>query len=117
MSVKIIDVKRIGVVRILGGSIKRVFVGGADSNRLDFALGVLEPGEYLKKHYHPNSDEVYFVLEGEGKLYIEDREEDLRPNRAVLIPSKVIHGVKNTGSSKLVIAFFTAPGTEELVEV
>lgn len=117
MSVKTVDVEGVEVVKILGGSIKRVFVGGVDSNKLDFALGVLEPGEYLKKHYHPNSDEVYFVLEGEGKLYVEDREEDLRENQAVLIPSKVVHGVRNTGSGKLVIAFFTAPGTEKLVEV
>lgn len=43
-------------------------------------------------HYHPNSDELFIVLDGE--LTVEFREQDpvtLKPNDILLIPAGIIH--------------------------
>jgi mannose-6-phosphate isomerase-like protein (cupin superfamily) len=48
-------------------------------------------GEY-DWHYHPTSDELFLVLEGE--LFIDFKEQDtvcLKPNDTITIPAGVIH--------------------------
>lgn len=115
LSVKIIDVGTVKAEKILGGPIKRVFA----SNKLLFAIGVFNPGEGLNPHIHPESDEVYYVLEGTGTVYIgKEREENqVKAGLALYIPAGTIHSVTNTGSGKLTIAFLVTPGTEPPVEV
>jgi len=43
------------------------------------------------KHYHKRTTEVYYVLEGNGKLELEDETVDLKPGVTVLIPPWVRH--------------------------
>ncbi len=44
-----------------------------------------------KKHYHKRSLETYYVLEGSGKLELDDEIVDLEPGTAVLIPPGIRH--------------------------
>ena len=44
-----------------------------------------------KKHYHRQSTEIYYVLEGKGRLELDDDTIDLEPGMAVLIPPGVRH--------------------------
>jgi mannose-6-phosphate isomerase-like protein (cupin superfamily) len=43
------------------------------------------------KHYHKRSTEVYYVLEGKGKLELDDETIDMKPGVTVLIPPGVRH--------------------------
>ena len=43
------------------------------------------------KHYHKRATEVYYVLEGKGKLELDDETVDLKPGMAVYIPAGVRH--------------------------
>ena len=120
MSFKIIKTKDIKAKMILGGPIKPVVNSETvGSKNLVFALGVFNPGEGLVPHIHPESEEVYYVIEGEGTVYVgEERKEiPIEPEIALYIPPGTIHGVKNTGKEKLVVAFFVAPGKEPTKEV
>jgi len=117
LSVRIVDVDTVKIEKRLGGPVKRVFAG--ISNKLLFSIGVFNPGEGLNPHIHPESDEVYYVLDGEGTVHIgEDRKEyRINAGLALYIPSGTIHSVTNTSSGKLTVAFFIAPGTEPPIEV
>lgn len=43
-------------------------------------------------HFHPNSDELFVVLEGELTVKFRDREPvTLQPNDSLLVPAGVIH--------------------------
>lgn len=43
------------------------------------------------KHYHKQSTEVYYVLEGKGKLELDQEVVDLEPGVTVFIPPGVRH--------------------------
>ena len=46
---------------------------------------ILEPGGFTPYHIHDWEHEVY-VLEGQGRVRYEDREESIQPGDAILIP-------------------------------
>ncbi len=54
-----------------------------------------------KKHYHKRAMEVYYVLEGKGKLELDDDVVDVKPGVIVLIPPGVRH--RGYGNFKTVV--------------
>jgi len=120
MSFKIIRLRDVKTQKILGGPIKPIVTPKTvGSKNLRFALGVFNPNEGLVPHIHPESEEVYYVIQGKGTVYIgEERKEiPIDPEIVLYIPPGTIHAVKNTGEEKLVVAFFVAPGREPTKEV
>jgi mannose-6-phosphate isomerase-like protein (cupin superfamily) len=73
------------------------------------AEATLEPGQATKRHYHRASEEVYFVLKGQGELEIDGETRFVRPGDAALIPASVWHSLENNGTSELRILCCCAP--------
>lgn len=120
LSVKVVKLSEAEEKIILGGPIRIIFTQEtANTRNFVFDIGYFDPGEGLKAHLHPESEEVYYVTNGAGTVYIGEMKEEVQiePEMAVYIPPGVIHQVKNTGKEKLVICFFVAPGKEKPVEV
>jgi len=116
LSVKILKLDEVEAVTVLGGSIKIMFnPETADTRHLRFSVGYFDPGEGLAAHIHPESEEVYYVIRGTGTVFLGDAREpvDVVGDTALFVPPGIVHGVENTGSEKLVIAFFVAPGSEK----
>ena len=44
-----------------------------------------------KKHYHKNCTEYYYILEGSGKMELDDDVVDLEPGVVICIPPMVAH--------------------------
>ena len=44
-----------------------------------------------KLHYHQRTDEIYYVLDGEGRMRLDDEEIELHPGVLVYIPRGVKH--------------------------
>jgi len=118
MSVKVLKLGEVEPIKALGGTLKRMFnpetVG---TKNMTFSVGYFAPGEGLKPHLHPESEEVYYVVRGEGIVLIGEERKPLPidPDTAIYIPPGKIHGVKNSGEDRLVICFFVAPGKEKSV--
>jgi mannose-6-phosphate isomerase-like protein (cupin superfamily) len=53
----------------------------------------LTPGQSTQRHYHAASEEIYFVLEGEGDVEIDGEVRRLRPGDAALIPPGAWHEI------------------------
>ena len=70
-------------------------------------------------HIHPESEEIYYVVGGRDTVYVgeERREMEINKDTAVYIPPGTTHGIRNTGSEKLVVTFSVAPGRERSQEV
>ena len=45
-----------------------------------------------KPHYHKRATELYYVLEGSGKVVLDGKEQKVRPGTMVHIPAGVVHG-------------------------
>ena len=53
------------------------------------------------KHYHKRSTEIYYILEGKGKLELDDDTVDLEPGIAIFVPPGVRH--RGYGDFKTVV--------------
>ncbi len=69
-----------------------------------------EPGQSTPIHQHPQQDEIFYVLEGSGKLTLGDGETAIHPQSLILVPAQTRHGLV-AGETRLVILFFKAPAS------
>ena len=80
-----------------------------ESPRLLVGLNAFEPGQAHPLHAHTEMDKVYSVLEGEGVFLLEGRELPMRAGDLLVAPEGVPHGVRNTGSGRLLVLAILAP--------
>lgn len=60
----------------------------------------LQPGDRVLDHTHP-CEEILHFLEGEATVRLGDETLVLGPGESVFIPTGVLHGFSNSGSSEL----------------
>ncbi len=65
----------------------------------------LEAGERFTPHKHDDCEELYFFLEGEGKMKINDNEFFVKKGDFIVVEIGEWHSVKNESNKKLI--FFT----------
>ena len=69
----------------------------------------MEPGQFQKVHSHGNSDKIYYVLKGKGKVTVGSEEKELSPDEITIAPAGEDHGVVNQTQDELVVLVFMAP--------
>jgi mannose-6-phosphate isomerase-like protein (cupin superfamily) len=72
----------------------------------------LAPGVGTTPHYHRATEEIYYILEGQGRMRIGGDENDVGPGDAIAIPPGEIHQITNTGGGVLKFLCCCAPGYE-----
>ena len=82
-----------------------------ESARLLVGLNAFEPGQSHGLHAHTGMDKVYQVIEGEGVFLLENRELPARAGQMLVAPDGVPHGVRNTGSGRLLVLVILAPSS------
>jgi mannose-6-phosphate isomerase-like protein (cupin superfamily) len=73
----------------------------------------LPPGASTTPHYHPLTEEIYYLLEGAGRMRIGDDVRDVGPGDAIAIPPGAVHTITNTGAGTLKFLCCCAPGYED----
>jgi mannose-6-phosphate isomerase-like protein (cupin superfamily) len=63
----------------------------------------LQPGYSTSGHKHPGQEEVYFFVDGIGKMYLDDVPQDVVAGDIVLIEDGIHHRVLNTHRKKPLI--------------
>ncbi len=53
-----------------------------------------EPGQISPVHSHPDADEIYYILDGEGLFNDGRKEARLGPGATVIFPAGEVHQVK-----------------------
>jgi mannose-6-phosphate isomerase-like protein (cupin superfamily) len=79
------------------------------SDRIMVGLNAFEPGQEHALHAHADMDKVYQVLSGSGLFLLEGREIEFAPGIMLVAPEGVPHGIRNTGSERLVVLAILAP--------
>ncbi len=72
----------------------------------------LKPGQKTTPHYHPQTEEIYYILSGKGRMDLADEQRDVGIGDAIAIPPGVTHQIANTGQEMLVFLCCCAPGYE-----
>jgi len=84
-----------------------------ESPRLLVGLNAFEPGQEHALHAHAGQDKVYYVLEGAGLFLLDGRELPMRAGDLLAAPEGVPHGVRNTGSARLLVLAILAPAPHQ----
>ncbi len=81
------------------------------------SLGVCEvpPGAELAPHRHRPA-EVYYVVDGEAELLLEESWRQLRRGDVAYIPGDVVHGARNRGGSTCTFVWAFPTDTYEGIE-
>lgn len=101
-----------------------VTLGPAVNGARNFSAAVVSvpPGQGHARHNHPGSEEIIYILEGEGEQMVEDEAgrphvETVRAGCTVFIPEGRFHSTLNTGVGEMRIFVVYAPaGPEELLK-
>jgi mannose-6-phosphate isomerase-like protein (cupin superfamily) len=88
------DVTSLGAVESFttkdGSTIRELHHTGSQS----LAEAALEPGQETDRHYHRESEEIYFVLEGKGTLELDGESREVGPGDAALLPPGSWHQIR-----------------------
>ncbi|HMR44889.1 MAG TPA: cupin domain-containing protein [Saprospiraceae bacterium] len=91
-----------------------------DGLDLPFSLAVasLEPGAKSVLHMLKSSLEIYFILEGEGKVFLNTESQNVKKGDLVYIAAGIKQHIENTGRSVLTFLCIVAPpwhGADEYI--
>lgn len=75
-------------------------VGKTDTGVVQVQMGATQ------KHYHANSNEVQYILEGSGMFWLGDKQVPVGPGDLIIIPKGTAHGMD---SNYKAIAFKSPP--------
>ncbi len=73
------------------------------------AEATLAPGQQTERHYHAESEELYYLVEGTGEMEIDNEHSQVGPGDAVLIPPGAWHQI-TAGDAELRFLCCCAPG-------
>jgi mannose-6-phosphate isomerase-like protein (cupin superfamily) len=76
------------------------------------AEATIAVGCATQEHYHPKSEEIYYILRGTARMKIDGEERPVGPFDAIAIPPGARHKIWNTGPDPLVLLCCCAPAYE-----
>lgn len=72
----------------------------------------LPPGGSTTPHYHPLTEEIYYILSGAAMMRIDGETRPVGPGDAIAIPPGQVHQITNPGLEVLKFLCCCAPGYE-----
>jgi len=77
--------------------------------RMSLAMETLRPGQHTSPHWHEHIEEIYYVVQGSGRMEIGEEARLVRAGDAILIPIRSVHCLHNTGDEDLVLLCPVSP--------
>jgi len=81
----------------------------SDTERQSLAEATLQPGAQTEAHSHPNTEELYYLLQGEALMAVEQEQRRVGAGDAIVIPPGRRHQIRNTGTTDLVFLCCCVP--------
>lgn len=76
------------------------------------SLGLAVVHDRIRPHYQKVSDEIYYILQGQGDLTVGEETLTLSEGDTCAIPKGQVHGFVNTGDKPCLILFSSGPKFE-----
>ena len=85
---------------------------------ITFGEVMLLPGKGHDRHNHPESEEILYILSGEGEQMLDDGAPfPVRAGDTIYVPTAVFHSTRNTGWTPLrLLALYNPGGPEKALE-
>lgn len=87
------------------------------AKRFSFGIVELAQGKGHARHNHPGSEEIIYVVSGQGEQMVDDQPAiKVGPGSSIYIPADVYHSTVNTGADKMTLMVVYSPaGPERLL--
>ena len=93
-----------------GSTIRELFgLPSGGTRHQSLAEARLPAGGSTQRHYHLESEEVYFLLEGRAEMELDGERRELVPGEGVAIPPGAWHEITTLGDSELRFLCCCAP--------
>jgi mannose-6-phosphate isomerase-like protein (cupin superfamily) len=79
------------------------------ARHMDLGILHLKPHSKTLPNTHPRSEEMFYVLKGEGTITVADETEAIEAGVAIYIPPNVVHHFENTQDEEMVFVLMHAP--------
>ena len=108
---RIVNLRTAAVLNTPHGSEIRPLVDRTTSEITQCSLAeeALPPGRAVTPHFHRETEEIYYVLEGRGEMTVGDETSPVGPGDAVYIPRGARHTLMNTGEVPMRIVLVCGP--------
>lgn len=93
------------------GSVIRELLGPASvpARNQSLAEATIAAGQATERHYHAVAEEIYFIVEGNGRMELDGTSADVGPGDAILIPPGAWHRIAATADGDLRLLCACAP--------
>jgi mannose-6-phosphate isomerase-like protein (cupin superfamily) len=65
----------------------------APVEKQSLAEATVQAGQGTQRHYHRQSEEIYFILQGSGRMELNGETREVAPGDAILIPAGAWHTI------------------------
>ncbi len=97
-----------------GSTIRELMHPSAGAVRAQsLAEASLAPGATTTLHFHQQTEELYHILAGTGRMHLDDEQFDVQSGDTVLIPPGTPHCIHNPGPADLVFLCCCAPAYDD----
>ena len=69
----------------------------------------IAPGQTTEEHYHLHSEEIYYILRGKGRMWLENDSREIRAGDGIAIPPGTRHKIENSSQGPMVLLCCCAP--------
>jgi mannose-6-phosphate isomerase-like protein (cupin superfamily) len=107
----VINRQRAAVINTPHGSEIRPLIDRTTSNieRCSLAEEVLPVGAKVGRHHHVETEEVYYILQGSGRMTVGDEVREVNAGDAIFIPRMQTHTLENTGQTPITLLLVCGP--------
>jgi mannose-6-phosphate isomerase-like protein (cupin superfamily) len=107
----VVNREQAAVIRTPHGSEIRPLVDRTTSEieLCSLAEEVLPAGAAVGRHHHLETEEVYYLLEGRGRMTVGGEARDVAAGDAIFIPRGATHTLENTGDAPLRLLLVCGP--------
>jgi len=74
----------------------------SDLKSLVLSSTLLHPGKSTRGHSHPGQEEIYMIMDGQGKMQLDDKTVLVKEGEVILIEDGVFHRVHNIGDKPFI---------------
>ena len=92
-------------------SIIREILSPANSSLFNQSLAeaIVPVGKSTDEHYHMETEEIYYIIRGQGMVKIGDEKREVREGDGIVIETGIKHKIWNTSDTDLVFLCCCAP--------
>ncbi|MFH1174982.1 MAG: cupin domain-containing protein [archaeon] len=103
-------------ITALDGALIYELMTAEERKRLDVALavGVLPQHRKAIPHYHADSEELYYVIDGRGKVRVGEQTFAVKRGSVIYVPTNTVHALENgSAAEELAILCVSSPAYAE----